>query len=976
MRVALRTILMVLSVLPAVHGALGQSTDWGRISVDSLMSVLTLDQQIAQLLMPPVYARPERENWEEAETWAREFGIGGVICMQGGPALQKERIDRLQAASAVPLWTSSDAEWGLGMRLDSVRSWPRAMTFGAADDTALTRDIAREMARELRSVGIHVNFAPVVDINSNPDNPVIGNRSFGESADLVSAHGVSFSLGLQDEGVLATAKHFPGHGDTDTDSHLTLPTIGHGAERLDSLELAPFRAITQAGIGAMMAAHLNIPALDATPGQPSTLSPAIVDTLLRQKIGFQGIVFTDAMTMKGFKDFAATATPHADALIAGNDVLLFPADPKLVIAEVRSAIAAGKLDSAFVASKCERVLRAKQQWMQPPTAGVELPREQRAESLHRELVSKALTVVTNQGRALPFRSNVRQVAVAHIQITEQLDWFTGNLQRIMGDAVSVNARFLPRNRLSTDGYAWLSGLEQSPPDWIVLNVRGLNSRAATGFGLDEETIEWMELVAAKFESSPTQVAVVLNGSPYLLNATERLSVLSDALIVAYQDDRITEEAVAAALAGAGPAMGKLPVGAGRFPVGHGRPMLGRERLGYHHDSFSGSDRIDSLVTLAMGKGAMPGCRVVVAHKGKIVHNKGYGTTHGVQPVELSTIYDLASITKVFASTLSLMWLEERGFIHRNDPVSKHLPALSDTELGSRTLAQILSHTAGLTPWIPFYQEALDVPGTFANKRDDGHAVQVAEDLWMAQSFQDTIWQRIVEAELRPPGEERYSDLGYYLMQRIIEKETGEPMDQFVREQFYQPLGLASLGYQPLKRFASQRIAPTEKDQIFRDQLVHGHVHDPGAAMLGGVAGHAGLFGGAEDCARLMQMMLNGGLYGRHHVFQTATVKAWTQRVSRRKSCRKACGWDKPADEPAVGSCCDEAGWGSFGHSGFTGTLVWADPDAELVYVFLSNRVYPDAENWKLVTLNTRTEIQHVVYESLGITGRFDGLEGS
>ena len=956
--------------------ACAQSARWGTNAVDSVMQILTLDRQIAQLLMPPVYSKPDQAGWEEAEKWARDYCIGGVICMQGGPMLQQERIARLQAVSSLPLWTSSDAEWGLGMRLDSTRSWPRAMTFGAADDEELTRDIAREMARELRSVGIHVNFAPVVDVNSNPDNPVIGNRSFGESTDLVSRLGIAMALGLQDEGVLATAKHFPGHGDTDADSHLTLPTIAHTRARLDSMELVPFRALAEAGIGAMMAAHLNIPALDSTPGQPSTLSPAIVDTLLRQDIGFDGIVFTDAMTMKGFEDFAATQTPHADALLAGNDVLLFPGPPADVIAEIRQAITDGKLDSAFIAGKCRRVLEAKQRWMSGPSVDAVAPDPNRAEMLHRKLVEQALTVVSNRDRALPFRADVRRIAVAHLQTDQRDDWFAANLGRILGTGVAVEPVFIPRETLATNGHIWLKEIEQNPPDWVVLNVRDLNSRASRGFGLDEETTAWMEMVAAQFESSPTRVAVVVNGSPYLLNSLEQLSVLADATIVAYQDDRITEEAVSGALAGAGPAMGHLPVGAGGFLVGHGKPMLGRERLGFSPVLWSGSTRIDSVVQIALDKGAMPGCRIVVAHEGTVLHNRAYGTTDGKQEVDEGTVYDLASITKVFASTLSLMWLEERGFINRDERLQKYLPELEGTSLGSRTIAQVLSHTAGLTPWIPFYAEAVEQPGVLAEARGPLHNVEVAEGLWMLDSYRDTIWSRIVAAEVKPVGQERYSDLGYYAMKRIIEELTSSPLEQFVEEQFYRPMGLSSMGYQPLERHEKSRIAPTENDQIFRRQVVHGRVHDPGAAMLGGVGGHAGLFADAMDCARLMQMMLNGGMYGRYPAFRAATIKAWTSRVSDRPGCRKGCGWDKPADEPAVGSCCDEAGWGSFGHSGFTGTLVWGDPDADLVYVFLSNRVFPDAENWKLVKLNTRTEVQRVIYESLGIPGRFDSAEGS
>lgn len=943
---------------------------WESVDLDSLMQTLTLNRQIAQLLMPPVYAKPGKVGWLEAEEWAETHGIGGVICMQGGPELQKQRIARLQAKSAVPIWVSTDAEWGLGMRLDSTRSWPRAMTFGAADDSVLTREIGREMGRDLKSVGVHVNFAPVVDVNSNPDNPVIGNRSFGENTALVSRLGMALGLGLQDEGVLATAKHFPGHGDTDSDSHLTLPSILHDRRRLDSLELEPFRAMIQAGIGAMMAAHLHIPALDAKPGQPSTLSPAIVDTLLRQELGFNGIVFTDAMTMKGFEDFAQTSSPHADALLAGNDVLLFPASPEVVIHEVRQAIAQNRMDSLFIAAKCRRVLEAKKHWSLKSTDAAE-PSEDRAEKLHRELVEKALTVVVNENRCLPISTQDQDIEVAHIQIEEEVDWFTANLQRILGGAAEVNATFVPTRQLATTGRNWLNQMETHPPDWVLLNLRGLNSRSQQGYGLETSTIEWLEMVAATFAGTSTKVAVLIHGNPYLLNRLNRLGVLVDALVVGYQDDRITSEALAAAVAGAGPALGRLPVHAGVHPAGTGKPMLGKDRLGFSPFHWAGSQAVDSIVKLAIDDRAMPGCRIVIAHKGQVIHNVSYGSlTYGGFEVNEESVYDLASITKVFASTLSLMWLEERGWLVRTDSLEEYLPELKGTEFGQRTIQDILSHTAGLTPWIPFYLEAMEMPGTFVAIQDSSHSVQVADNLWIADAYRDTVWQRIVEEPLRPTGREKYSDLGFYAMKRIIERLTNQRLETFVAEQFYVPLGLASMGYLPLNKMPRSRIAPTEDDYAFRKQLIQGHVHDPGAAMVGGVGGHAGLFASAMDCARMMHMLLNGGIYGREHIFRTETVKAWTARVHEAPGLRKGCGWDKPADEPGVGSCCDFAGWGSFGHSGFTGTLVWADPDAELIYVFLSNRIHPDAENWKLIQQNTRTEIHQVIYENLGIESRF------
>lgn len=942
---------------------------------DSVLATLSLSEQIAQLLMPPIYAHADRKDWEEAEAWVSEYGIGGVIAMQGAPEPYRERIARLQAESAIPLLISTDAEWGLGMRIDSTRSWPRALTFGAARDTALTRAMGREVGLALRSMGFHVNFAPVVDVNSNPLNPVIGSRSFGGDTALVAEMGTAYALGMQDVGVLATAKHFPGHGDTDADSHHALPVILHDRARLDSVELAPFKTLIAKGVGAMMAAHLFIPALDSTANLPSTLSPTIVDTLLRHELGFDGLVFTDAMTMKGFTSFSTTTRPHADALRAGNDVLLFPGPPNLVIPEILEAIELGLIDSTTIATKCHRVLRVKS-WCRVGDAPLEAPASSTSEWLHQQTVEQALTVVKNQAAGWPWASRVK--ATSHVYVgfrgAPEIS-ATDLMEKIMPDGFEAVGLGLQDDEFIERGLAEFQSLLSREPDAMVLHIGGTSHSASKLHGISEAEIQAMERCAAAAHESNVPFGLVIYGSPYLLDRLSSTIALSQSVMVAYQDDERTVRAVAQALAGAGQASGQLPVHTQHFEMGFGLPWLGRSRLGFSAVPLSTKHAIDSIAHAAIAGGAMPGCRVVVAHHGMVVHDGIYGTLEGETPVKPSTVYDLASITKIAATTLACMRLEETGHLDPLMPLAHYLPELEGSPLGQRIIRDVLSHRAGLKAWIPFYLEALKDSSAFSSEETLLHTQRISDAVYMQPAWKDTLWKRIVESDVDPVGTHRYSDLGFYVLQRIVESISHEPLESFVQTQFFLPAGWSSLGFLPAERMDRSSIAPSEIDSQFRKVSIQGDVHDPGAAMMGGVSGHAGLFGNAYDLARLMYMLRLGGIYGDIEFFEPKTVQRWVQRVDPDANHRRACGFDRPANEPDSGPTCNEVSEASFGHTGFTGTLAWADPNHDLIYIFLSNRTYPSQNNRKLIDWDVRTKIQHEVYKAYGIGSRFDSNHG-
>jgi CubicO group peptidase (beta-lactamase class C family) len=626
----------------------------------------------------------------------------------------------------------------------------------------------------------------------------------------------------------------------------------------------------------------------------------------------------------------------------------------------------GRLDSVVVAEKCRRVLMAKQ-WSRaqetlPAWEGT-LEGGAVRDSVHRAILEAAVTVVTNRRGVLPLGSGVREVKV--LRMGSQEGPLAERLGRVMGGGVRVEEGAFP-----SDVATWWARGERG--DAIVVAVGGTDRRVAKGYGVTEGELAGLEDLAARVSATPGSppLVVVVFGSPYLLDRMTRVAALSDAVVVAYEDEPVAEAVAGELLGGAIGASGTLPVSAGGFPAGWGVPALGGVRLGFADEPFEGAAAIDSIVEAAIAQGAMPGCRVVAVHRGRIVHDGCYGTLDGRQAVEPGTVYDLASITKVAASTVSLMALEEAGQLSRKDRLDLHLPELKGTDLGSRTLEDILAHRAGLKAWIPFYLEAMEQPGIFVRQPDSTHRTLVADGLYQLDSYRDSVLQRIVEAEVDPVGTHRYSDLGYYFLQQVVERLSGQTLDQFAARRFFEPMGLTRIGFQPMNWATPGDVAPTEMDQVFREQTVHGHVHDPGAAMLGGVAGHAGLFSDAYDLARLFYMLMRGGYYGGEALLEAEAIHAWTQRVDPDPEHRKACGFDRPEAEPDEGPTCNEAGWASFGHTGFTGTVAWADPDADLVYIFLSNRVHPDAENWKLVKLNVRTEIQRVIYQTFQLPERF------
>lgn len=943
--------------------------------VDSVYNALTTQQRIGQLFMLRANSDIDSTEIKQLSQLIRNYNIGGLCFFKGGPVRQAILTNYYQSLAQTPLLISMDAEWGLGMRLDSTISFARQMSLGAMRNEQFITDCGLAIATQLKRMGVHVSFSPVADLNSNPLNPVINIRSFGEDKHDVTRKSVLYMKALQKGGIISVAKHFPGHGDTDTDSHHSLPFIGHSAGTVDTLDIYPFRELIKAGIDGMMVAHLSVPVLDTTKNIPSSLSRLVIDSLLRKKMNFNGLVFTDALDMKGVSNYEKPGFIELRALEAGNDVLLLSVSVEKAVAAISQAIDSGKYPQADLAMHCKKVLEYKFR------AGLNNPQpisiknlysdlhSPDAENLNFELYRNAITVIQNKcwpGRNTPVMPiiNLDTLKIASLMIG-----YTDlrKFQERLSDFAKVDHYTLPREadkNSINQIYRALSGY-----NLVIIGINNTTPTPSRNFGISDVTIALVDsLILTK------SCILSLFTLPYSVNLFNNINKC-EALVVAYQDNMNTYDAVAQLLFGATNASGQLPVGVNpNIKIHSGVFTSKSDRLQYNPFEAKGVDLndltvIDSLVKVGIDKKAFPGCQVLIAKSGNVIYRKSFGNSDYVhnQSVKNDYIYDLASVTKVAATTLAVMKLYDQGLVNLDEPLSKTLKYLESTNKRKITIREVMTHQAGLAAWIPFYQKTIKsgFPDTILYKKSfsNEYPTRVAEGMYLKKNYKKVILDSIINSPVSDKKEYKYSDLGFILMQQFVEEITGKSLDRYVDEQFYKPLGLNTLCFLPREKFSLNRLIPTENDTLFRHQLVYGDVHDPAAAMLGGVAGHAGLFGTSNDLAVLLQMLIQKGSYGGKQYLKPETVSLFTQRQF--KGNRRGLGFDKPQLIPSEpGPACEEASANSYGHTGFTGTYLWADPDRDLIIVFLSNRINPDAEPNKLVQLGTRTLIQQAVYRSL------------
>ncbi|KZE81064.1 beta-N-acetylglucosaminidase [Myroides marinus] len=955
---------LTVVLLLIASSAFGQSkvnvtrqTQW----VDSVYNKLSVEERIGQLFMVAAYSNKNEAHVQSLEKLVQEQHIGGLIFFQGGPVRQANMTNRLQALSSVPMLVGIDGEWGLNMRLDDTYRFPFNMTLGAVQDLDLIERVGVAMALQTKRLGMQFNFGPVLDININPKNPIIGVRSFGETREIVTERASAFTKGYQSQNIFATGKHFPGHGDTSTDSHHKLPVIDFDKGRLNRVELYPYKKLFEEGLSSVMIAHLNLPAYEPN-DIPTSLSYNIVTKLLKEELGFEGLIFTDALNMKAAANYLKPGEVDLAAFKAGNDLLLFSEDVPTALTKILESYNAGDITEERLSHSVKKVLAYKYKSGLTKFTPIEvnkLVEDLNApvyDDLNQKLYQEAMTVAKNEDRLLPFK-NLEKQKIAYMRL---------------GDDSGADFLNMLRN------YAEVTELTDVKPD----SLGDLSQYSSVIIGYHKVDNPWRkhdmsdaEKAMVRNLSAKTNTVLVSFAKPYALETVPLDKV--NALVVGYQNNKFAQEAAAQVIFGAIEGKGKLPVSINKnFTVGTGIHTKAINRLGFSTAANEGMDpnvlsKIDAIAQRAIDKRYTPGIQVLVARHGKVVYQKsfGYHTYDKKTTVQNTDIYDLASLTKILGTLPVLVKMYDEHKVRMDSKLGQLVPAMKHTDKEDITFRDLLTHQSGLTAWIPFYKRTLadnnrPDPSLYSYFYTPEYPTQVSENLYIKKGYTDEMLKQIGESTLSTKKDYKYSDLGFIMMKEFIESKYHKPLDQVADSEYFSKIGAWRMTYNPLRKFDINVIPPTEEDNYYRYTTVQGYVHDMGAAMQGGVSGHAGLFGSALDVAKMMQLYLNKGEYGGDRFFSVNTFDAFNECVYCTKGSRRGVGFDKPQKPGSAGPTCGCASMSSFGHTGFTGTMAWADPEKDLVYVFLSNRTYPDSNVNNLSKGNTREDIQQVIYESI------------
>ena len=968
-----KTFLFLLFLVPVFSFAQYKSALNQQQWVDSVFNSLSKEEKIAQLMVVRAHSNLGPDHITKVTNDIKKYNIGALCFFQGGPVRQANLTNAYQNIAKTPLMITIDGEWGLGMRLDSVSKFPFQLTLGALNDDDLVYKMGVAVGKQCRRIGVHVNYAPVVDINNNPRNPVIGYRSFGEDKDKVARLAIAYMRGMQDAGIMACAKHFPGHGDVDVDSHYDLPVINKSISQLNDMELVPFKAIFAAGVGSVMTAHLSVPSIDNTKNRATSISKKTVTGLLKDSLGYNGLTFTDALEMKGVAKYFPGGTIAVEALIAGNDMLCLPESVPETIKAVKKAIKKRKISWKEIDSKVKKVLVAKynlglNQWKPIDTNNLLEDLNAKTNELRYTIAQRSLTLLsqssTKASRSdytdIPVLPNKKKkVAYVGIGVAE-LNAFGKRVK----ENYNADVFFYTYKDNSVKADSIFEAVGKEKYDAVIVGIHNFNNRPANNYTISNSAIElWKKLNSIK-------TASFVFGN---VLATENFCE-AHTLVACYQDDDITQQAAADLLEGKINSMGRIPVSVCNFKFGsgivHGGIKPAKAAIS-PNDKFGA---IDSIVQDGIVKKAFPGCVVLAVQDGKILYNKAFGSYEfGPSPaVNVESIYDLASITKTSATTVAVMKLFEEGKLDLQKKLGNYLPVVRGTNKASLQIDDILMHQAGLVPFISFYRETIDTatglpkPGIYSDKSKPGYTIRVAEQLYLRNDWEDTIMNRILKSPVGAKHKYVYSDNDFIFLGKIVEEITGMPLNQYVENTFYRKMGMHTTGFKPRSHFALDKIVPTELEPHFRRQLIRGDVHDEGASLFGGVAGHAGLFSDAYDLAMLYQMLLNGGVFNGERYLKAETIKFFTAYHS--DISRRGLGFDKPEKDNATRPepyPSLTASSQTFGHTGFTGTCVWVDPKYKLVYIFLSNRVNPTRDNPRFGQMNIRPKVQEVIYNAIG-----------
>ena len=972
-------------VEPFLLNAKPEDKETREVWVDSVYNTLSIKERIGQMFVFTIAPHQNKPTTNLLKRVVQDYGVGGLL-FSGGEVINQVRLtNQAQEWAKVPLMVTFDGEWGLSMRLKETPKYPRNMVLGAITSDPLLYAYGKEVGRQLREIGVHVNFAPVGDVNINPKNPVINTRSFGEDPKLVSQKVIAYSKGLESQNVLSVTKHFPGHGDTNVDSHKSLPKLNFTRARLDSIEFYPFTALTQANLSGVMVGHLEVPSLEPTPGLPSSLSHNIVQKILIDSIGFNGLVFTDALAMRG----AAVGNGIClKAIQAGNDMVLTPPQIKRELDLVYAAFKSGELSEQLIEERCKKILRYKHALNIHKQQAIQLSgltqriNTTEAHQLIKQLELAATTVVKNENSCLPFHRQVKRVALIH---SDNSSTYSALIEELSAHC-NVDVIALDPSLSVASRQALIKRIADA--DRIVVALSGRNLQAYNTY-------------FTPLEAKAPLSYLFFTGGQYLSNM-ERAISKSDVTILAHSLDSHIQKGVADVLLGKRKAEGRLAVGIGTsYPAGSGVTTALAEEAKYLASDF-GLDvtklsEIDSIVKQSIVDKAFPGCQIAIMKDGHLVYDNAFGSVVGGDSDKVTTdhLYDLASLSKTTGTLLGVMKLYDTGRLSLTDRISTYLPELKNTDKRNITVQDLLFHESGMPAGLYVYSEIVDPnshrgalirvnrtnlhtvrlgnrswanpcfkfqEGLASSIKTDTHRLQIADGLWFDPMISSRILSRIIERPLQN-RRYRYSCLGFILLQQVVERISGESLDVFLDKEFFTPMELSTIKYNPLKYFDKKDIVPSNEDRFFRKTRLQGFVHDETAVLLGGVSGNAGQFSNAKTVAKIYQMILDGGTYRGERYLGESTCDLF--KTTKSKLSRRGLGYDKPNPIKSQSSPCSESTpLETFGHTGFTGTGAWADPVNNIVYVFISNRIYPSIWPNKLSSDDIRERIQEVIYTSL------------
>ena len=942
---------------------------------DSVMQTMNLDQKIGQLIMVTTYPAQGENNHREMKKWISEYHVGGVLFLKSTPYEVANLSNQYQEMANTPLFIALDAENGLSFRLDSVVRYPHAMALGALNNDSLIYNMGREIGQQCRTLGINLNFAPVADVNSNPNNPIINYRSFGENPQRVAQKCWQLAKGMQDEGVLVTAKHFPGHGDTAFDSHHTLPTIDRNYQLLDSIDFAPFKTCIDNGISGIMTAHINMSGIDNS-GLPATLSESIMTDILNDSLGFVGLVFSDGMNMKGITKHYTEGEAAVKALNAGVDVIEFVLNPDIVIDAVKKAIDKGEISIELINRKCKKVLLSKH-WLglnnyQPANSenlSIKINKPE-YQLTARKLYEQTITVIKNHKQLVPLQ-RLDTLRIASLAIgKDDISTFQNRLQSYM----EMDQFTLPLNSSDEEIDKVLSALKNY--NLVIAGIHSTRLTAPQQYGitpLHKKTIDALNKL-------PNTI-IAHFGNPYALQHLDKVEK-SNVVLLTYGENYWGMDYAAQLIFGAIDNNSTLPVTINNnLTEGFGIEIKKNGRLKYTIPEEEGIDSnrlksvIDSFVNRGISDTYFPGCQVLVAKNGKVIFHESYGhlTYENTHPLTKEHLYDWASISKIAGPLPFIMRLTEEKKIQLDRPFSNYWKPFSDTDKASITLREILTHQAGLQSWIPFHLEIIKDNGKFRKKYistqpSARYPIRISSKLFLKNDFKQEMLHQIDNSELLKRKKYVYSDLGFLIFPDLISEIYSTNYEQLHRKSFILPIGATTVCYNPYRFYPIEQFVPTEIDAHFRKEKIQGFVQDETAALFGGVSGNAGLFGTTNDLAKIMQFYLNKGSYGDFCLFKPETFDFFNTVPYKDNDNRRALGFDKPYVDNAKKDLKDaypapEVSPLSFGHTGFSGSFAWSDPLNGMTILIMTNRTYPWRKNTRIVKTNFRPSLQQAIYKT-------------